>query len=243
MSDDEYSKVPGMPRKGEYRTRAHCNPLSDRGVPYPLHPDVIDWSEFYPILKDENNKIKEKNPTILDIGCGYGGLSFEISKLFPENLVLAFEIRNAVTQYVDKKVQALRRVDQAQNVAVQWGNTMRTLMRYIKPHTLEKIFILFPDPHFKKRKLKWRIISPQLMDEYAFILKEKAKLYLVTDVQTYFDYAVPIIEAHPLFQRVEDPSDDPSLDIAMNATEESKKVARNGGSKYAAVFVRIAPSE
>lgn len=243
MSDDEYSKIPGMPRKGDYRQRAHCNPLSDRGVPYPLSPNEIDWSEFYPILNKEDNKIKEPNPTILDIGCGYGGLSFEISKLFPESLVLAFEIRNSVTQYVDKKIEALRRFDKAENVAVQWGNTMRTLMRYIKPHSIDKIFILFPDPQFKKRKLKWRIISQQLMDEYAYIMKENGRLYLVTDVKDYFDYAVPIIESHPLFQRIEDPSSDKSLDIAMNATEESKKVTRNGGSKYPAVFTRIPTPE
>lgn len=242
MSDEEEQTIPGMPRKGDYRQRAHCNPLSDRMIPYPLSPNEIDWSEFYPILNQEGNTIEKSYPTILDIGCGYGGLSFEISKLFPNSLVLAFEIRNSVTQYVEKKIQALRRFDQAENVAVQWGNTMRNLMRYIQPHSIDKIFILFPDPQFKKRKLKWRIISPQLMDEYAFILKETGKLYLVTDVKTYFDYAVPIIEQHPLFTRVENPESDPSLDVAMNATEESKKVTRNGGSKYAAVFTRIQSS-
>ena len=244
MSDDEQSKIPGMPRKGDYRQRAHCNPLSDRGLPYPLSPNEIDWSEIYPIISDRSkSQIKEPYPTILDIGCGYGGLSFAISKLMPDHLILAFEIRNVVTTYVDKKVKALRRFDQAENVAVQWGNTMRTLMRYIKPHTIEKIFILFPDPHFKKRKLKWRIISPQLMDEYAFVLKENAKLYLVTDVKEYFNYAVPIIEEHPLFEKIDDPSGDPALDAAMNATEESKKVERNGGKKFAAVFTRIPTPE
>jgi len=36
---------------------------------------------------------------------------------------------------------------------------------------LTKIFFLFPDPHFKKTKHKWRIISPSLLAEYAYVLK------------------------------------------------------------------------
>jgi len=30
---------------------------------------------------------------------------------------------------------------------------------------------LFPDPHFKKTKHKWRIISPTLLAEYAYVLR------------------------------------------------------------------------
>ena len=36
---------------------------------------------------------------------------------------------------------------------------------------LEKIFFLYPDPHFKKAKYKWRIINKQLLAEYAYVLK------------------------------------------------------------------------
>ena len=240
MSDEETSAgIPGLPRKGDYRQRAHCNPLSDRDIPYPLRPEEIDWSEFYPCLNKEDNGIEKPFPTILDIGCGYGGLSFKMSNQSPHALILAFEIRCTVTSYVQKKVEALRGVGMAQNVAVQWANTMRTLMRYIAKGTIEKIFVLFPDPHFKKRKMKWRIISPQLMDEYAYVMKSGAMFYLVTDVQTYYEYAVPIIAEHTLFEKLDlDPETDEVLNIAMTATEESKKVTRNEGKKFQAVFRR-----
>lgn len=33
------------------------------------------------------------------------------------------------------------------------------------------MFFLFPDPHFKKTKHKWRIISPTLLAEYAYTLR------------------------------------------------------------------------
>ena len=33
------------------------------------------------------------------------------------------------------------------------------------------MFFLFPDPHFKKTKHKWRIISATLLAEYAYALR------------------------------------------------------------------------
>jgi tRNA (guanine-N7-)-methyltransferase len=47
---------------------------------------------------------------------------------------------------------------------------------------LSKMFFLFPDPHFKKRKHKARIITPQLLAEYAYVLRVGGILYTVTDV-------------------------------------------------------------
>ena len=36
---------------------------------------------------------------------------------------------------------------------------------------LSKMFFLFPDPHFKKAKHKWRIINQTLLAEYAYVLR------------------------------------------------------------------------
>jgi tRNA (guanine-N7-)-methyltransferase len=33
------------------------------------------------------------------------------------------------------------------------------------------MFFLYPDPHFKKAKYKWRIINNELLAEYAYSLK------------------------------------------------------------------------
>lgn len=38
------------------------------------------------------------------------------------------------------------------------------------------MFFLFPDPHFKKTKHKWRIISTTLLAEYAYVLCEQVSM-------------------------------------------------------------------
>ena len=66
---------------------------------------------------------------------------------------------------------------------------------------LSKMFFLFPDPHFKKAKHKWRIINETLLAEYAYVLREGGRLYTVTDVEDLFEWEVRHLTAHPLFRR------------------------------------------
>ena len=35
----------GRPRKRDFRTRAHRNPLSDANFPFPLTPRHVDWEK------------------------------------------------------------------------------------------------------------------------------------------------------------------------------------------------------
>lgn len=46
--------------------------------------------------------------SIVDIGCGYGGLIFALATLFPDEYVLGMEIRDKVVNYVAEKILALR---------------------------------------------------------------------------------------------------------------------------------------
>ena len=45
------------------------------------------------------------------------------------------------------------------------------------------MFILYPDPHFKKCKHKWRIVSEGLLAEYAYVLQVGGLVYTVSDVK------------------------------------------------------------
>ena len=80
------------PQKKFYRQRAHCNPLSHNdSFSYPIRPQEMDWTEhYYPhykemILQNDNNSPVMIQPTILDVGCGFGGLTMALGKLFPSS--------------------------------------------------------------------------------------------------------------------------------------------------------------
>jgi len=69
-----------------------------------------------------------------------------------------------------------------QNVACIRTNAMKHLPNFFNKGQLAKMFFFFPDPHFKEKKHKWRIISDNLLAEYAYILKIGGRIYTNTDV-------------------------------------------------------------
>ncbi|OWR45201.1 hypothetical protein KGM_213798 [Danaus plexippus plexippus] len=230
-----------LPQKKYYRQRAHSNPIADHCFEYPAHPDEYDWSNLYPILKKESSK---KNVEFLDVGCGYGGLLVTLSPMFPENLMLGLEIRVKVSDYVNDRILAFRKQfpDQYQNIAVLRTNAMKYLPNFFHKGQLKKMFFLYPDPHFKKAKHKWRIINKWLLSEYAYVLAEQGIVYTITDVKDLHDWMVTHFEEHPLFKRIPDDElkNDVIVEKLFESTEEGQKVTRNNGEKFLAVFQRVA---
>jgi tRNA (guanine-N7-)-methyltransferase len=131
-----------------------------------------------------------------------------------------------------------------QNVSVVRANAMKFLPNYFPKHTLSSLFFLFPDPHFKSRKHKARIISPALLAEYAYAMRPGGIVYTITDVRDLHEWMRAHLEAFPLFESVDEETlradgKGPILDAVYNSTEEGKKVERNKGEKLLACFRRI----
>lgn len=226
-----------LPKKRYYRQRAHSNPFSDHKLDYPSSPNDMDWSKLY-----ENN---DTPVTIADIGCGYGGLTVSLAEEFPEKRILGMEIRVQVTEYVEERIRALREsnadTNKFKNCAVIRANSMKFLPNFFKRGQLEKMFFCFPDPHFKQRKHKARIITNTLLSEYAYVLRENGILYTITDVLDLHEWMKKHLDEHPMFERLSEheESTDRCVKIMTNATEEGKKVSRNNGSKYIACYRRL----
>lgn len=186
-----------------------------------------------------------KQVEIADIGCGYGGLLFALGPKLPDLLMLGLEIRTSVTEFVQEKITALRAQNSDpglyDNIACLRANTMKFLPNFFRKAQLQKIFLCFPDPHFKARKHKQRIVSASLNSEYAFVLRPGGKVYTITDVEDLHLWMVEHFESHPSFERVDDDENhnDECVAVMKTETEEGKKVERNGGTKFVAVFRRL----
>lgn len=163
------------------------------------------------------------------------------------NPVPGLEIRIQVTQFVEDKIRALRNQSKNeggnsyQNIACLRANTMKFLPNFFRKGQLSKIFICFPDPHFKAKKHKARIVSAQLNSEYAYVLRPGGIVYTITDVKDLHEWMVSHFDAHPAFERVseEEQESDECVKIMRTETEEGKKVERNQGHKFVALYRRL----
>lgn len=241
-----------LPQKKYYRQRAHANPMADHTLEYPVSPDAMDWHSLFPtffpekVETDEITHSRCSKVEFADIGCGYGGLLVDLSPMFPETLMVGMEIRLKVSDYVSDRVTALRKAHPGkyQNIHVIRTNAMKYLPNYFHKGQLKKMFFLFPDPHFKQKKHKWRIISPTLLAEYAYVLAVGGLVYTITDVPDLCDWMKKHFTEHPLFEEVKE--DELAQDLVVEklyeSTEEGQKVTRNSGVKLVAVFRRIQDS-
>ncbi|GAU88615.1 hypothetical protein RvY_01284-1 [Ramazzottius varieornatus] len=238
VMDESTAESAALPQKRYFRQRAHCNPWATNELEHPISPKHVDWKSLYPAFPATPGQVE-----FADVGCGYGGLLMNLSTMFPDKLMLGMEIRLKVSDYVKQKTEALRvqHPGQYQNIAIVRTNAMKYFVNYFQKAQLSKMFFLFPDPHFKRAKLKWRIVSPTLISEYAFALREGGIVYTISDVEEVHLWMAKHFEEHRLFRGLsaEEMEKDPVVPKLWDSTEEGKKVTRNGGQKFCACFERI----
>ena len=221
------------PQKKYFRSRAHCNPLSNNDVfSYPSCPSEMRWSELF----------ERGEATILDVGCGFGGLMSSLATLTEEN-ILALEIRPKVCEFVRRRIEALRKEKGGyRNAACLRSNATLYLPNMIKKAQLSKLFFCFPDPHFKAKNHRRRVISAASLAEYAYALKPDGLIYAITDVRELHDWHLARLSQHPCFEPLlmtpDEEATDPFVRAIVNDTEEGQKVARNNGLKFWLVYRR-----
>lgn len=112
------------------------------------------------------------------------------------------EIRLKLVNYVSERIAVLRATNPAcfENISVIRTNAMKCMPHFFEKAQLEKMFFLFPDPHFKKKKHKARIITHSLLSEYAYYLRPGGRLYIATDVPDLFDWMLMHLNSHSLFK-------------------------------------------
>lgn len=239
--------------KRDFRARAHSNPLNDGSFEPPLTP--LQFTGTLPALLGrsdaEHENIRPTGVDWCDIGCGYGGLLMCLSPAFPNKTMIGFEIRSRVAEYCEARVLELRKRSASttaaharpyQNIGFVRTNAMKYLPNYFAKGTLEKLFFCYPDPHFKRRKHRQRIISDQLLAEYAYVLSPgKGVAYIVTDVPELFQWMCERFERCPLFVRRSSTEEaaDSVTSFVRDKTDEAARVEKSDGSKQYATFLRV----
>ncbi|WUR02189.1 tRNA (guanine-N(7)-)-methyltransferase (TRMB) [Vairimorpha necatrix] len=206
--------------KRDYRQRAHSNPFKDSEITIPSSPASVDWSHRF------QNGLP---PSFLDIGCGYGKF---LMKEGTHN-ILGLEIRDKVFEYVKAKISELNLT----TCSVMKTNALLFLPNIFHKYSLDKIFILFPDPHFKRRKQKGRVVCRQMIHIYEYLLSSKGRLYISTDVVSLFEDMKETILGSNLFIQIFDEVD-PYYEKTFKDTDEALRAGVKTGATYAGIFIK-----
>lgn len=170
------------------RVRQHVNPLCQK---YQAVANPPDWSKIYANLN---------LPLHLDIGCGRGRFLWQMAQVQPEWNFLGLEIREPLVEEANtwRDEQGLKNLHY---LFCNANTSLKPLLTSLPPQILQRVTIQFPDPWFKKKHHKRRVVQSQLITDLATFLAVGSEVFIQSDVK---EVAVEMCErfsSHPSFQR------------------------------------------
>ena len=155
--------------------RQHVNPLSNNFDEIEKIPTLIEMFD------------DSKLNLHLDIGCAAGEFLFDLALLNSSWNYLGIEIREKLVK--NAKLKVVER--EIKNLYFIFGNANNILNdvqnKYIIKN-LKSISFNFPDPWFKKRHYKRRVIQPRFINMLSNSLQKGTLIFIKTDVKDLFDY-------------------------------------------------------
>ena len=140
-----------------------------------VEPEYIDFVKLF-----GNN-----NPLYLEVGCGMGGFAVEFAKQHPDINLIAVEINEnviikAAEKTLDEGIYNIRFLCVSANY----------LDRYIRPDSIDEMFLNFSCPYPKNRYESHRLTSPVFLEIYKRLLKKGAVICQKTDNMHFFEYSI-----------------------------------------------------
>ena len=143
----------------------------------------------------KKNFFKNKNPLVLELGCGMGEYSVGLAEKFPEKNFLGIDIKGArIWQGAAATVAKELKNVGFLRIRIDW------IEKCFAKNEVDEIWLTFPDPQLKKRRGTKRLTHPNFLERYKNILNKNAPIHLKTDSQFLHGFTLGIIagEKHTL---------------------------------------------
>lgn len=156
-----------MPR---VRVHQHVNPLAPY---YRQSPQPVKIDEIF---------TRPELPLLLDIGCARGRFILRMAKVEPDWNFLGVEIREPLVDEANR----IAAEEGLENLHYTFCNAMLWLEKLISnvpEGRLQTVTIQFPDPWFKKKHAKRRMVNPELVDTVVTKLAPAGRIFVQTDIE------------------------------------------------------------
>lgn len=174
---------------------------------------------------------KNSNPITLELGCGRGEYSLALASQFPDRNFIGVDIKGA-------------RLWRGAKTALEAGLKNVAFLRIFIDHIpdffasdeVSEIWITFPDPYPKSKRMNKRLTSSPFLARYRAILKKNGLIHLKTDNEALYEFTLKILEQEKatILHFVEDVyalSEVPEI-LGIRTTYECKHLEKGLKIKY-----------
>ena len=208
--------------------RQHVNPLSK------------NFFEIDPIPPLNQVFENPKLPLHLDIGCASGDFLFELSLKNKNWNYIGIEIREKLVLNANLKMKSREN----KNLYFSFGNANNIFNQSNNISIINLITSIsfnFPDPWFKKKHHKRRVIQPKLINLLSNSMKRGSLIFIKTDVRDLFDHMELTISESIKFKKI--PYQDVKFYESFNPnriqTNREKYVILNQLKIYESIYKKI----
>ena len=155
-----------MPR---VRVHQHVNPLAPF---YRQAPRAVDVERVF---------ADPEKPLLIDLGCARGRFLLRMAEAEPSWNYLGVEIREPLVTEANR----IAELENLENLHYVFCNAMlwlERLLEQIPSGILQTVTIQFPDPWFKKKHAKRRMVNRELIDAILEKLSPGGRIFLQTDI-------------------------------------------------------------
>ena len=168
--------------------RQHVNPLS----------------QFFqlPLSLPSKNILFEKShyPIHLDIGSAKGEFLIELATKYPDWNFVGLEIREPLVSLCEKK----RRKLELTNLKFLFCNVNVSLDEWLSDldfGQLKRVSIQFPDPWFKRKHFKRRVLKTNILNSIAKAMSKDGEIFIQSDIFKLIEYMTNTIDKKRYFTR------------------------------------------
>lgn len=202
------------------RVHQHVNPLAPyyRQAPKPVEMERVFADPTRPLL--------------LDVGCARGRFLLRMADAEPSWSYLGVEIREPLVEEANR----LAKEAGLGNLHYEFCNAMLWLDRLLHGvpfGILQTVTIQFPDPWFKKKHAKRRMVNEEMVDTIARHLAPRGRVFVQTDIEFLAEEMFTLFREDERFS--ESPIDENPFPVK---TEREKAVEDKDLPVYRTVFLR-----
>ena len=139
-------------------------------------------------------------PLEIEVGSGKGLFLAGTSKNTPQHHFVGIEINRKFAEHAAGRIVTSREGDTPNNVVMIAGNAEVLFAERVPPASVEAIHVYFPDPWWKKKHRKRRVVNETSIRRYSAALRPGGRFHFWTDVLDYFESTIELIaETTPEF--------------------------------------------
>lgn len=185
----------------------------------------VDWSQYF----------GNSHPVELEIGTGRTHYLFERASIAPDRNLIGIEWKAKWVTQAQKKIAR----EGIQNVYIMHANAWVMAPKLLDPESIVNVTFHFPDPWWKKRHHKRRILNDEFTNIIVSKLKPGGTIFVQSDVKPLAEEYLGVLDNHPkLINKAGSGKFYP--DNPMHAqSHREKKVIENGLPVYRMLFEKV----